>query len=181
MVQPHAAALQRHADFRERVEPYFPSMFALARSIVKSDDLAWDAVQDALLRVWQLKILPDNPRGVLMRFVFPKSLELLRAQRRRTRYERGTCELSPEASAVEDPAFVAERDEETAHVQRHVSRLPQECREVISLRRDWGLDYAEIANKLNVPVGTVRSRLHRARLLLRARMNPVFRTTQSLH
>ena len=62
-------------------------------------------------------------------------------------------------------------------MQQHVNRLPFECRQVISLRRDWGLDYAQIANELNVPVGTVRSRLHRARLLLRARLNPVFRTT----
>jgi len=179
MVQPHAAALQRHVDFRERVEPYFPSMYALARSIVKSDDLAWDAVQDALVRVWQMDTLPDNLRGVLLKFVFPKSLELLRAQRRRDYYEERSAQLGGDGKVDLDPAHVAEEAEERARVQQQVKQLPRECREVLSLRRDWGLDYAAIANKLNVPVGTVRSRLHRARSLLRGRLNPIYRTDDS--
>ena len=66
-----------------------------------------------------------------------------------------------------DPGEVAERNENHQRLYRALAMMDQERREVITLRDLQGLDYAEIAEILQVPVGTVRSRLHRARLELK--------------
>ena len=61
--------------------------------------------------------------------------------------------------------------ETVAQVQLALSRLDEERRNIIVLRDLQGIDYVEIASMLDIPVGTVRSRLHRARIELREIMN----------
>ena len=61
--------------------------------------------------------------------------------------------------------------ETVSQVQLALSRLDEERRNIIVLRDLQGVDYAEIASMLNIPVGTVRSRLHRARIELREILN----------
>jgi RNA polymerase sigma-70 factor (ECF subfamily) len=65
------------------------------------------------------------------------------------------------------PAEAAERKENHQRLYRALATMDEERREVITLRDLQGLDYAEIAEILQLPIGTVRSRLHRARLELR--------------
>jgi RNA polymerase sigma-70 factor (ECF subfamily) len=66
-----------------------------------------------------------------------------------------------------DPESVALSREAQAAVREHLRRLPPEFRAVVVLRELEGLSYDEIAETLSIPLGTVRSRLSRGRLLLR--------------
>ena len=71
------------------------------------------------------------------------------------------------------PAQVADSKEREAIIQRAISGLDEEQRIVVVLRDVQGRDYEEIANILGCPRGTVKSRLHRARLLLREKLRPL--------
>ena len=72
-------------DFRAAVFPHLRPMLSAARAILASEDLAWDAVQETLLRVWFHGELPPEPRGVLVSLARRSSLHILRCRRRRDR------------------------------------------------------------------------------------------------
>ena len=72
---------------------------------------------------------------------------------------------------VESPSSIVIAKETVSQVQLALARLDAERRNIIVLRDLQGIDYAEIASMLDIPVGTVRSRLHRARIELRGIMN----------
>ena len=69
-----------------------------------------------------------------------------------------------------DPSYRAETDELSKIVEREIRALPLDYRKVLVLRDVEGLEYAEVGRALKVPEGTVKSRLHRARLELRNRL-----------
>jgi len=81
--------------------------------------------------------------------------------------------LEPPADPSADPARAAESRERDEHVARAIAALPEESRAVLVLRDVQGLAYDEIAAVLAVPVGTVRSRLFRARAQLRGALAPM--------
>jgi RNA polymerase sigma-70 factor (ECF subfamily) len=76
------------------------------------------------------------------------------------------------------PAQVANGREREAIIQRAISELDDEQRIVVVLRDVEGRDYEEIANILGCPRGTVKSRLHRARLVLREKLRPLVHPLQ---
>jgi RNA polymerase sigma-70 factor (ECF subfamily) len=133
---------------------------------LRSDDLADDAVQEALLSLWLEGRLPPNLDGWLVRAVVYRSLHLNRSRRRRREYEERACLLRPE----HDPGGDASRPLEDAEVARTIeaalSGLPDYLRTVFVLREVEQMDYKSIAEALQVPVGTVRSRLNRSRSAL---------------
>ena len=155
-------------EFGDAVEPHLPRMFRAARQIVRSDDLAWDAVQITLLRLWRADGVDEGHAcGVLLRVVRLVSLEVLRAGRRRDVHETAAAD---EECVVEEPSRRLERREVRRQLQRLIEELPDECREVTERRLEEGSDYRQLARDLDVPIGTVRSRLHRARRLLADRL-----------
>jgi len=161
---PHGSA----HDFDGLVAPHVRCMVQAARRIVRSDDLAWDAVQETLIRIWRRGRLPVEARRVLLRLVVPGSLHVLRTLDRRRRHESiaSTSVFSP-ARACDDPRCELERRESRVLVERAIASLAPQLREVFVLREFRDLDYEAIALRLGVPTGTVRSRLHRARNALR--------------
>jgi len=72
----------------------------------------------------------------------------------------------------ETPAEVAVRDERVAAVRTAIAELDEELREILVLRDIRGFRYEELADVLGVPRGTVKSRLHRARLALKVKLAP---------
>src|SRR3954454_19720694 len=90
--------------FRDLVEPLHDPLIALARRILRSDDLARDAVQEALLSLWLEAEVPPNPRAWLVRAVVHRSLHLMRSRARRRRHEGLACRQHPESSDQDDPA-----------------------------------------------------------------------------
>jgi RNA polymerase sigma-70 factor (ECF subfamily) len=73
-----------------------------------------------------------------------------------------------------DPAHMAEQQELSAHVQRGLNSLPPDDALMILLHDLQGARYEEIAQLLEIPLGTVKSRLHRARQALKAKLAPYY-------
>jgi RNA polymerase sigma-70 factor (ECF subfamily) len=83
---------------------------------------------------------------------------------------RGDEALNRLAEPGADPSADLERSEMESALQRAIAELPEERRIVVVLRDLEGLDYEEIAAALELPLGTVRSRLHRARMDLKDKL-----------
>ncbi len=161
--------------FREAALPHLDDVFTFARYLLRDSSDAEDAVQESYLRAlrhfdgfrgsaikpWLLTILKNvcnaefarrgrQPTSGALAEGEPPAEELPLWQ---------DAQLSPEAELLRD------RDRET--IRRLVAALPQPLREVIVLREINELSYREIAEVTGVPIGTVMSRLARARAALR--------------
>jgi len=159
---------QRVSDpFSETVSPHVGRLLMAARGILGSEDLAWDAVQETLLCLWREKTPPLNLSAWLARTVFHRSLHCLRTRSRRRKHEERAAASRLEQDWGADPSEVLENREFRSTVERALAKLPDEQRKVFVLRELEQLDYEAIAKVLQVPVGTVRSRLNRSRLALR--------------
>lgn len=97
-------------------------------------------------------------------------LNRLQAPDRRRRAEAA---LDMVADPAPGPGAELEAAEREAALQRAIGALDEQARIVVVLRDVQGLSYEEIAAALELPVGTVRSRLHRARLALKERLRPL--------
>lgn len=157
-------------QFNELTKPLICHLLEHARSILHSEDLAWDAVQEALLGLWQKAERGDAVLSFagpwLCRAVVLRSLQIARQNGRRSRHERlaAACRTNVAACHLENGD--TEADELRQVIDLAVAALPREFRSVYELRVQQGLDYATTAHQLGIPIGTVRSRLNRARSLL---------------
>ena len=139
-------------------------LFAVARLILRSHDLAEDAVQEALVRAWQqLPSLrdPDRFDAWLYRLVVNACAD----QGRKLRRWSGQVRPIPADVAVEDQtASVANREQ----LERGFGRLKPDQRAVVVLHYYSGFSSTEIAHSLGLPEGPARSRLFSATEALRA-------------
>jgi RNA polymerase sigma-70 factor (ECF subfamily) len=158
--------------FAELVRPFLGELVRVARRQLGCDHLAWEAVQDALLGLWSRPEAPANPRAWLIRAVLYRSLHLRRTMRRRHKHEGVACNFRREAVERDDPANALIVQELRAEVRSALDRLGARHRDVLSLHLIDGLDYESIGRRLGVPIGTVRSRLSRAREALKALLDP---------
>ena len=155
----------------QAVRDHLDVMLAAARLLLRSDDLAWDAVQESLQALWKQGSIETPLRGWLLRTVRHRAFQLLRSERRR-RHHEAACACLLCLVAEDDTARQLEDSELLDLARRAGESLPTAYRTVIEMR-DWlGMDYASIAVELGVPVGTVRSRLSRARDHVRAVVRP---------
>lgn len=141
-------------------------LYAVAYQIARDPDAADDAVQQTLVSIWrEIPSLRDPSRfeGWTYRLVTRACLQELRRQRR---HHVGSVTVDDEATrAAGDVAMsTAIRDQ----VERGLAALKPDHRAVVVLRHFVGLQIEEIAETLGIPAGTVASRLHHAKRLLRA-------------
>jgi RNA polymerase sigma-70 factor (ECF subfamily) len=144
----------------------FLALRSVARGMLASEDLAMDCVQEALLLLWQQPEPPPDPQGWLVRTVVHKALHIRRASARRSLHEDRASLQREEPCPWCDPALEVEQQDLVQHLERAIDSLSVEMREVLHLRVEHGLEYGDIAAALQVPIGTVRSRLYRARMAL---------------
>ena len=151
--------------FDQVILPHLDAAYNLARWLTRNADDAQDVVQEALIRA--LKYFAGyregSARAWLLTIVRNASYSWL--QRRRGQetvplYEEEPAHFPDEASNPESQML---RRAHSQRVQQAVQELPIEFREVIVLRELEGLSYKEISAVAGVPVGTVMSRLARAR------------------
>ncbi|NLG73421.1 MAG: sigma-70 family RNA polymerase sigma factor [Chloroflexi bacterium] len=173
-----ASAQQGDLDaFNRLVLAYQDLVFSQAYRMMGEAEAAEDITQEAFISAYR-KI--DSYRGGsfkawLLRIVTNASYDELRRLKRRPTtplepLDEDDDEIeSPRwlADPGETPEEVAERDELGRALQRCLGELPEEFRSVVVLVDMHGLDYAEAAQSMGKPLGTVKSRLARARLRLR--------------
>lgn len=150
--------------FEQAVLPHLGAAYNLARWLIRSDQDAEDVVQDAYLRALRFfgGFRGGDSRAWLLTIVRHTCYTWLRQKRS---YELNTVfdeELhSPVYTA--DPETLLIRQVDTATLRAALEALPVEFREVVVLRDLEGLTYKEIAGIADIPMGTVMSRLARAR------------------
>ncbi|MGC6486422.1 MAG: RNA polymerase sigma factor [Planctomycetota bacterium] len=148
--------------------PHLPAARAVARRLLGCDHLADDAVQEALVALWRQEEPPDNVRAWLTRAVLLRSRHLRRSLRRRSHHEHVASTHCALHEGCENPLHVAMAHETGARLQQAIDTLPTAQRRAYELYASSGLDYAGVAESLDLPIGTVRSRLHRARAAIEA-------------
>jgi RNA polymerase sigma-70 factor (ECF subfamily) len=160
----------QHGDrnaFGELVRRYYPGTIQVVYRLCGDTRLAEDMTQEAFLRAW-LNLPSYRPqaslRNWLYRIAVNAALDVLRRRSEETLEDEAVemivdPQVGPEAALIEK--------ERVAMLQKAMQSLPEAARSVLVLREYGGLSYHEIANVLDVPVGTVMSRLNYARNRLR--------------
>jgi len=170
---------ERSRRFREAALPHLDDVFTLARYLTRDPVDAEDAVQECYLRAlrhfdsyrgpaikpWLLAIL----RNVCVAEFARRSKQPAPAESTEADVNEDATPMWQEPQASPEAALLRQHDDKT--IRRLVDALPQPFREVIVLREVNDLSYGEIADVAGVPVGTVMSRLARARSMLRAAWN----------
>ncbi|SNB73188.1 RNA polymerase sigma-70 factor, ECF subfamily [Arboricoccus pini] len=165
-------------SFRDVVMPHLDSAYALARWLVRDPHLAEDVVQDAILRglSYFASFRGGDERAWLMRIVRNTAYSALAARARSKGRPVSSYESLDDAAALEvvdpgdDPELALIRQAERAALEQAILALPVELRECLVLKEFEELSYKEIATITGVPIGTVMSRLWRARRTLQDRM-----------
>jgi RNA polymerase sigma-70 factor (ECF subfamily) len=135
--------------------------------------LAEDAAQETFIQAWLhlASYRPQSPlRNWLYRIAVNAATDMLRREKRILPHALEDMQLSdPQAG----PESIYSQEERTALVQKAVLSLPDASRAVLVLREYEELSYHEIADTLNIPVGTVMSRLNYARKVLRGQLEQI--------
>ncbi|WP_254053888.1 RNA polymerase sigma factor [Singulisphaera sp. GP187] len=150
-------------QFSSVIAPLLGSLVTLASKILKSHDLASDAVQEAALGLWLEEQWPPNPRAWLIRAVIYRSLHMARSRARRRKHEALAGAERQESCDRDDPSRLLESQDLHRELLEALKELSPEHRDIFVLKfvEEW--DYEAIAGKLQIPLGTVRSRLNRSR------------------
>jgi len=161
--------------FRDAALPYLNDTYTLARYLLRNADDAEDAVQECYLRAFRHF---DSYRGPAMKpWLFAILRNVCRAEyARRATTPTSAIEDVPESAeqtplwheAEETPEAQLVRRWDSDTIRRLVAALAEPFRETFVLREIQNLSYREIAKVADVPVGTVMSRLARARAMLRS-------------
>jgi RNA polymerase sigma-70 factor (ECF subfamily) len=164
----------RPAAFGDLVRRYQERLYNTAYRLVGNAEDAQDVVQEAFLNAYQSlgRFKGDSLFFTwLYRIAINTAISLKRKQRVALSMNTGRVQdgaLEPlDPSEVSQPGHTLEQEEEARRVHRALSRLSPEHRAVLVLKDMEGHKYESMAEFLGVPVGTIRSRLHRARLELR--------------
>jgi RNA polymerase sigma-70 factor (ECF subfamily) len=160
---------ERARRFREAALPHLDEVYTLARYLLRNAADADDAVQECYLRA--LKHFDTFRGGAIRPWLFAilrNTCKATYAPRRFVDQElaEDAVPLWSEPQETPEAGILRRRDEQS--IRDMVSALPVQFRETIVLREVNDLSYSEIAEIAGVPVGTVMSRLARARSMLRA-------------
>ena len=150
--------------FEEVVLPHLDAAFNYARWLTNDDADAEDVVQDAYLRAFRFfsTLRGKDARPWLLAIV--RNAWYGRVSTRKTFADRNDLSVIEDVQAADvDPEALLMRREASDGVRRAIAALPPDFREVLVLREIEGMSYKEIADVIGVPIGTVMSRLARAR------------------
>ena len=166
--------------FRELVRRYERPVFSVLMRVVRTPEDAEDLAQETFVRVYRAldRYDPERPfTAWLFTIASRLAIDHLRRKRLPTiSLSQGEPGSSGEERTIEieDPGLkpdeVTSHREEEVNAQSMIDSLPEHYRLVVMLRHQQDLSYEEIATALQLPLGTVKARIHRARALLKARI-----------
>lgn len=167
------------AQLEQCIEEYGKDVYTFCIQITPNREEAEDLYQDTFLKAVELKGNIDygnNPRSYLVSI----ALRIWKNRRRKFAWRRRIAEICEftgqdkalgEEESVERTVLKKEKEEQ---VRKAVGNLPEKYRIPVYLYYTLQLSVEEIANVLEIPQGTVKSRLHKARTLLRRELEVVF-------
>lgn len=165
--------------FGELARAHYDGVMTVVYRMCGDAELAQDAAQEAFIRAW-VNLGSFRPgtslRNWLYRIAINAALDMLRREARKV-------DTDLESLALPDPQVGPEaallQKERAAAVQSAILALTEASRSVLVLREYGGLSYHEIAAAMDVPLGTVMSRLNYARRQLRQSLQPVWKQMQN--
>jgi len=167
--EPHAQGLSE-AEITELVEAHGRNIYRFILKKVRNSTDAEDLYQTTLceaLRVRETFMWQSKPETWLCGIAF----NLVRnhfARSEHFRYSFDSEEILDETAAEgQDPQEIIARNQVTAAIEQHLKALPEDMRRALSLVAEHNHSYEEAAEAMGVPVGTVRSRIFRARAYLK--------------
>jgi RNA polymerase sigma-70 factor (ECF subfamily) len=174
-----AAAGDRDA-FDALVRRHQARTYNFVRAMVHDESVAEDLTQDVFVRVWK-SIGRFRGDSAFSTWLFRIAVNVARTHlSRRSRwrlFSRPSSDASPDAPVeVEDPPSPERLEDDVVRrdaIDRALATLSPDLREAVTLRDVEGLDYREIARVLDIPLGTVESRIFRARQRLRPLLAPL--------
>ncbi|RUL88296.1 sigma-70 family RNA polymerase sigma factor [Tautonia sociabilis] len=176
-----AARAGRAEAFGELVKRHQDRLYPTLLRLTGSAEDAQDLLQESFLRAYK-KLGRFRGGSSFYTWLYRLAVNLALSHRRRRKGPvrlselrgEGAAPLEPPADPTRsDPTLPAEQAEREAIIQAALDALAPDHRAVVVLKEFDGLRYEEIAATLGVPVGTVRSRLHRARRELRDRLSGI--------
>ena len=161
--------------FNILVQRHERPVFNVALRLLRDVGLAEDATQDAFIRAWQNigSFQTGSVRSWLYKIATNRSYDMLRASARRPAgsLEAEMVEIEPiwttGGTGDESPDAHALRRELSIYLERSLTALPEDQRMVVLMVDVQGLDYHEVAEVMGIALGTVKSRLSRARAKIR--------------
>jgi RNA polymerase sigma-70 factor (ECF subfamily) len=179
-----AAAAGSRDAFDELVRRHHAAMLTLARVLTAGRGDADDLAQEIFVRAWR-SLRGFRGESMFRTWLHRVAINVVRtSQAREGRLRRLFARRSAreEDDAFDPPATDEPIDTSLARrqaIDRALALLPDELRAPVTLRDVQGLEYKEIAALLNVPIGTVESRIFRARQRLRPLLEPLWKTNRT--
>ncbi len=171
--------VQKQEDFEEEIIPHLDALYNFALRLTSDPNDAEDLVQDTIVKAYRFFSSYEkgtNAKAWLFRILKNSYINNYRKQSKQpnqvdydevaTFYETIRAERT-DTSDLEDRMFRELIDDDISNA---LEELPEDFRTVVLLCDVEGFTYEEIANMLDVPIGTIRSRLHRGRNLLKAEL-----------
>jgi RNA polymerase sigma-70 factor (ECF subfamily) len=154
----------RLSEFERKVLKHLDAAYNLARILMRNEQDAQDVVQEAALRAFRFfdNFRGENSRAWFLQIVRNTSFTVLKKNRPDEMIAFDE-ELHSGQTPPMDPGIALDRAQDRQTVRAAIEQLPPEFREAIALRELEGASYKEIADIAGVPIGTVMSRLARAR------------------
>jgi RNA polymerase sigma factor (sigma-70 family) len=155
----------KFSRFDRAILPHLDAAYNLARWLTRDENEAADAVQDACLRALRFigSFRGGDGRSWLLAIVRNTCYSRLKRRAGRENETEFDDEIHSPGNEKANPEVLLDRGRDTEMLRQALEELPEEFREVIVMRELEGMGYKEIAEVAGVPIGTVMSRLARAR------------------
>lgn len=165
--------------FQKLVEKYKKPAFFIALGLVGNREDAYDLSQEAFIRVYA-NLRKFNPRHKFFSWFYAILSNLcknhLRSRKIRERYIKNSStgvEINHLNKQAPNPEVLVERNDRSQRLWEEIARLPYEFKEIIVLKHFQELSYKEISEMLNIPMGSVMSRLYYARKKLKDNLKDI--------
>ncbi len=159
--------------FKTLVEKYKKPAFFIALGLVGNREDAYDLSQDAFVRVLQ-SIKSYNPKHNFFNWFYTILSNLCKNHLKKRSVQKSHMEKNMSfAQDVYSPDVILEKNEINLRLWEEISRLPYEFKEIILLKHFHEFSYRKISQMLNIPMGSVMSRLYYARKKLKGNLKDI--------
>jgi len=165
---------RRARQFEKQLRPHLADLYRYAYRLTRSREDAEDVVQDLLVRLYEKQVAIDNldnPKTWLLKVLYRQFIDWQRKNQRtptRLNDENADDIIDTTANEQLNPEQALQQDQTHKHLSHVLAQLNEEHRILIMLHDVEGFTLQEIHEAVDVPLGTLKSRLHRGRQQLRA-------------